>query len=193
MVPAGNAGDRRGRRYLPTGREGAITVEILQLLDELEEEINAARRMPLGGGVVVDRRRMLELIEELRRAIPANIRRARGIVEQTEQTLAEAEDQAARIITDAEREAVDRISQSTVLRLAQEEAHQVQLSAQDYAEREVAGARAEADRLLAEAAARANAQEQEADQYALAVFDRLEERLAGFLTGIREAKSQLRE
>jgi vacuolar-type H+-ATPase subunit H len=170
---------------------GGVAVDILQLLDEMEDEVNTARRIPIGGGVVVDRRRMIDMIEQLRLAIPTNIRQARGIIERGEQAIAEAEEAAARIIADAEREAEERIGHAAVTRGAQERAHQIELEAEERARRMLAAAHADAERQLAEAADRARAQEQDADRYALAVLDGLEQRVLAFLTSIREAKGQM--
>ena len=155
--------------------------------------MNAGRRMPLVGGVVVDRGRLIEKIEQLRVAIPANIRQARGILERGERVIAEAEDHAARIVADAEREAEARVGESAVMRTARERAHQIELEAQERARRILATAQADAERQLAEAADRARTQERDADRYALAVITRLEERLNTFLANLHEARSQFRD
>jgi hypothetical protein len=166
-------------------------VDILQLLDELEEEVNAARRVPIGGGVVVDRRRMLDMIEDLRRAIPANIRQARSIIDRGEQAVADADAAAARILAQAEREADDRVSQSAITRAAQERAHQLEIEAQERARRMLATAQADAERQLAEAAERARAQEDEADRYTRALLAAMAERLQAMLASDREAQAQM--
>lgn len=155
--------------------------------------MNAARRMPIGGGVVVDRRRLIEKIEQLRVAIPANIRQARNILERGQQAIAEAEATAGRIVADAEREAEERVSQSTVTRAAQERAYQIEAEAQERARRILTAAQADAERGLAEAAERARAQEEDADRYAQAVLNGLEERLRAFLGSIAQARAQFRD
>jgi vacuolar-type H+-ATPase subunit H len=170
---------------------GGFAVDILQLLDELEDEIASAQRMPIGGRVVVDRRRLLEMIEQLRIAIPSNIKQAQNIVKQGEQAIAEAEAAAERIIAEAEREAEARVSQSAVVRAAQERGHQIELEAEERARRMLANAQAEADRLLAESTERARAQEADADRYARAIFANLEQQLEFYLSRVREAKAQL--
>ncbi len=172
-----------------TGRR-AVAVDILQLLDELEAELNAARRVPIGGGVVVDRRRLLDLVEELRTAIPANIRQARGILERADDAIAEAEAAAARIVAEGEREAQARISQAQVVREAQERAYQIELEASERAHRAVAAAEADAERRLAESEARAREQERAADEYALAVLQGLEDRANAVLASVHAARAQ---
>ncbi len=189
MRPTVTREHAHGRRNPPRGE--AIAVDIQHLLDELDGEVNAGRRIPVGGGVVVDRRRMLDLIEELRTAIPAAVRQARAIIERGEQAIQEAEAAAAHIIADAEREADLRVSQSALTRAAQERGHQLEIEAEERAHRMLIAAQADAERQLAEGAERARAQEEEADRYALAVLSGLEERIAGYLASIRQAKAQM--
>jgi hypothetical protein len=157
----------------------------------MEAELNAARKMPIGG-VMIDRRRFAELIDQLRLAIPANIRQARSILQQGERVMADAEDAAARTVAEAEREAEQRIMESAVVRAAQERAYQVELDAQERARRTLAAAEADAERQLAEAAQRARTQELEADRYALAVLNGLEQRANAIIESIHTAKAQFR-
>lgn len=166
------------------------TVEILPLLEELELEITNARRSMIGGGVSVDRKRLLDLVEQLRLAIPANIRQARGIVEHTDRLVAEAEQRAQRVLHDADREAEARVSQAAVVRAAEERAYQVRMEAEAQAQRILDAARADAERQLVEAADRARQQEADADAYALRLLQMLEERAAAVLQSVHQARGQ---
>jgi len=97
-------------------------------LDELVALVESARAVPLSASCVVPREEVLDLLDELRAALPDALEDARGVVAAREELLGQARDRRDRAIEDARAEA-DRL---------------------------VAGARAEADRLLA--AARADAQ-----------------------------------
>lgn len=167
-------------------------VEILQLLEELETEVTNARRSMIGGGVTVDRKRLLDLVEQLRLAIPANIRQARGIVEHTDRLVAEAEQRAQRVLHNADREAEARVSQTAIVREAEERAYQVRMEADALAQRIAETARADAERQLMEAADRARRQEAEADAYALQLLQMLEERAAAVLQSVHQARGQFR-
>jgi F0F1-type ATP synthase membrane subunit b/b' len=81
--------------------------------------------MPVGGGVLVDRKHMLDLIDQLRVAIPANIRQARDVLQRRTQALAEAEQEAARIVDSAHREVDRRLTDTGVVRQAEERARQI--------------------------------------------------------------------
>ncbi|MGD9892358.1 MAG: hypothetical protein AB7R89_02935 [Dehalococcoidia bacterium] len=143
--------------------------------------------MPFGGGVTVDRKRFSDLINELRLAIPANVRQARGILERGEQAIAESQSEAARIIANAEREAADRVANSEVLRRSQEEAHKVELAAQNLADRTIRGAEEHAQQTIAEAERLAQQQKDDADAYAIALLTQLQRTLGAFLGNVRES------
>ena len=51
-------------------------MEILYLIDTLEELVIQSRRLPVGGNLVVDRKRMLDVIDQMRLAVPADLRQA---------------------------------------------------------------------------------------------------------------------
>jgi hypothetical protein len=71
-------------------------VEILELIDALEELVIQSRRLPVGGNLVVDRKRMLDVIDQMRLAVPADIRQASQVLETRDQVIAEAR-QAAHV------------------------------------------------------------------------------------------------
>jgi F0F1-type ATP synthase membrane subunit b/b' len=151
----------------------------------MEEELAAGRRMPFGGGVTVDRKRFSELINELRLAIPANVRQARGILERSEQAIAEAQAESARLIAAAEREAGERVANSEVMRRAQEEAHKIELAAQNLADRTIRAAEEHARQVVAEAERIAQEQKTAADDYAVALLSQLQQMLGTFLGNVR--------
>lgn len=170
--------------------QGGATVDILELLEQLEQELNAGRRMPIGGGVVVDRKRVSDLIAELRLAIPANVRQARSILERGDQALEEARERAAQIVAGAQREADHQVAESEILRRAREEARQVERAARDTAERTLHDAEQRAARLLADAEHEAQTQRDEAEQYAVALLAQLQRMLGSFLGNVRESLAQ---
>ncbi len=166
---------------------GVDAVDILELLNQLEAELEAGMKMPLGSGVVVDRRRMSELINELRLAIPANVRQARGILERGEQTIEEANQASARIIAAAEREAADKVAQSEIVRRAGEEARTLELTTRETAERVARLAREQAEQIVTEAEQTAQQQKKEADEYVVALLTQLQRVLGSFLGNVRQS------
>ena len=70
-------------------------IDLLHLIDRLEEIIGDARRLPIGTGVVIDRRRLLDLVDQLRAAVPEEVREARDILTRKEEVLSQADEEVA--------------------------------------------------------------------------------------------------
>lgn len=168
-------------------------MEILDLIDALEDLVIQSRRLPVGGNLVVDRKRLLDLIDQMRLAIPSDLREAARILEAREQIIEEARESAARIIDEARRERERILAESDIVREAQARSQQMLLEAEQRARETIA----EADRLaaahLSEAAEAASKQLDDADQYALEVLRRLEHQLQSFLDSIRTSIMNLQE
>jgi cell division septum initiation protein DivIVA len=98
-------------------------------LDELVALVESARAMPLSSSCVIPREEALDLLDELRAALPEALEDAREVMVAREELLGQARDRRDRITEDARAEA----------------------------ERMLTGARDAADRMLAEARASADA------------------------------------
>ena len=57
-------------------------MDILQLIDRLEELFNDAKAVPFTHNVVVDEDRMLEIIDQMRIAIPEEVKKAQQVLAQ---------------------------------------------------------------------------------------------------------------
>ena len=51
----------------------------------------------MGGNLVIDRKRLLDVVDQLRLAIPADIRQATQVLERQTQITQESKEQAARV------------------------------------------------------------------------------------------------
>ena len=80
-------------------------MDVLHLIDRLEELVAEARRMPIGQGVVVDRRRILELVDQMRSSVPWEVKQAQDIVAEKEAIIEEARREGDGIIARAEMDA----------------------------------------------------------------------------------------
>jgi cell division septum initiation protein DivIVA len=100
-------------------------------LDELVALVESARAMPLSSSCVIPREEALDLLDELRAALPPALEDAREVMVAREELLGQARDRRDRITTEARTEA-DRV-------LA---------AARDAADRMVADARATAERMV---------------------------------------------
>ncbi len=168
-------------------------MEILDLVDSLEELVIQARRLPVGGNLVVDRKRMLDVIDQMRLSIPADLLQARQILETRDQILGDAHAAAQATVDRVELERSRRIDETSIIREAQERSQSMLIEAESRARQAIAEADATAAAHLSEAAEAASKQLDDADQYALEVLRRLENQLQAFLESIRMSITSLQE
>jgi vacuolar-type H+-ATPase subunit H len=168
-------------------------VEVLDLIDSLEELVVQARRLPMGGNLVVDRKRMLDLVDQLRLSVPGDLHQARQIIESREQILEDAHRTAREILEEAEREREQLINQNQIALEAQERGHAMLVEAEQRARETIAEADATAAAHLSEAADAATKQLDDADEYALEILRRLQGQMQSYLESIRASIESLEQ
>lgn len=168
-------------------------MELLDLIDSLEELVVQARRLPMGGNLVVDRKRMLDVIDQLRLSVPDDLRRATQILETRDQILEEAQRSAHRIVEEAEAEREELIQQNAIVLEAQERGHAILAEAEQQARQTIADADATAATHLGEAAEAAAKQLDDADRYAREVLRRLQTQMQNYLESVRASIASLDE
>ena len=67
-------------------------MDLAARLEQLEELIREAKSMPLSSSVLINREEFLELIAELKEAMPEELKQARWIVKDREELLSKARD-----------------------------------------------------------------------------------------------------
>lgn len=113
------------------------------LLDALTDVIERARSMPMSSSVLVNRNEALDLLDELREALPTQITRADEVLSDASHVFEDAQSQAEEIIASARERAQQLVAQ----------------------ERVVVEAQAQAQRIIAEAHATAGALMNDANDY----------------------------
>ena len=121
-------------------------MDILQLLDRLETVLSSGSRIPFSGKTVVDEHECLDILDQLRVAIPEDVKQAKRVQNERDRLLRDAEDQAARIVAHAQEQVSQMVEQHEVARAAEAKAR---LILQD-AELEASERREGADRYAAE-------------------------------------------
>lgn len=116
-------------------------MDILQLIDRLEELFNDAKAVPFTHNVIVDEDRMLELIDQMRIAIPDEVKKAQQVVAQRDRVMAQAQEEANRTVQLARDKADDMTQKDIVTQEAQRRAEQILSQARAEAE----AVRADAD------------------------------------------------
>jgi len=130
-------------------------MDILQLIDRLEELFNESKSIPLTRNVMVDEDRMLDIIDQMRIAIPEEVKKAQQLLGQRDRVLAQAQEEANRTLELARQKADQMVTKDMVAQEASRRADQV-----------IAQARAEAANIRADA-----------DDYAMNSLSQLQDEL----------------
>lgn len=131
----------------------------------------AGKKLPLTNNVVLDQATVLELVDQLRVAVPDEVRQARRITEESGRITERARDEGDAIIARAQERAAQMLEERELVRAAQERAGE----------------------LLAQAQAEAAEVRRGADEYAAGVLIRLEGECIKALTSIKRGIDMLDE
>lgn len=100
-------------------------MDILHLIDRLEELFNESRPIWFTHSVVMDEDRLLDLIDQMRVAIPEEIKKAQQVTAQKDRILAQAQEEASRTIGLAREKADKMADKDQVVQAAQVRADQI--------------------------------------------------------------------
>lgn len=146
-------------------------MDILHLIDRLEELFNDSRPIPLTSNVIVDEDRMLDLIDQMRIAIPDAVKQAQKLMSEKDRTLAQAQEEASRTLKLARDRSDGMLDREAIVEAAQSRADQV-----------ISQARIDADIIR-----------QEADDYTLESLTSLEIELERLNNQVRNGIRALQE
>jgi cell division septum initiation protein DivIVA len=146
-------------------------IDIIFLVERLESLIANGKKLPLTTNVVVDQNAALGLIDELRVAVPEEVRAAKRINAEGERIIEKAQDEAERIVAKAQEQAAFLIDERGLT----EAAH------------------VESQRIIDEAQGDADAVRHGADEYAVNVLAGLESDVAKTLQSIKKGIALLDE
>lgn len=146
-------------------------MDILQLIDRLEELFNDGKPIPFTHNVAVDEDRMLDIIDQMRIAIPEEVKKAQQLLSQRDRVMAQAQEEANRTIDLAREKAEGLVSKDSIMQEAQRRADQIHNQARVDAE----------------------ATRQDADEYVIETLDRLQDELERSLNQVRNGIRALEE
>lgn len=132
-----------------------IAIDILYLVDRLEALLSKGWRVPMTSKTTIDEDEFLDIIDQMRIAVPEEIKLAKKMQQDRDRVLAQTQEEAARILALAKEDADQLVTQEALVRAAQERARQIDEQAQVDAE----------------------AIRQGADQYAMQVLSDVQSRL----------------
>ncbi len=121
-------------------------MDILHLVDRLEELINNSRSIPFTHNVIVDEDRMLDLIDQMRVAIPEEVKKSQQVLATKDRVIAQAKEEADRTVNIAKEKSDKMADRDTIVQDARKKANQIETEAELRAKK----TKAEADEYVAE-------------------------------------------
>ncbi len=132
-----------------------VAIDVLYLVDRLEALLGKGWRVPMTSKTMIDEDEFLDIVDQMRIAFPEEIKQAKKIVQDRERVIAQAQEEATRIIALAKEDGARLTNDHAVAKSAQQQAAQINQQAN----------------------ATATAIRQGADEYAAQVLKELQERL----------------
>ena len=146
-------------------------MDILHLIDRLEELFNESRAIPFTHNVVVDEEKMLDLIDQMRVAIPDEMKNAQQVMAQRDRILAQAQEEANRTLVLAREKGDQLLEKDSIVQ-----------NAQTYAEQRATDIIGEADQ-----------SRRDADHYVMETLSHLELELERYLNQVRNGIRTVQE
>ncbi len=125
-------------------------MKILELLDELIEEIGNSPKAVFSSKRSVDYDIVMEIIKDLKNALPQELLDAEEILKEKEQILSSAREEGVSIVKSAEDELQTRVSDNSVVQEAETKSKEIVKKAEETAKQISLGAKEYADDILAE-------------------------------------------
>jgi cell division septum initiation protein DivIVA len=100
-------------------------MDILHLIDQLEELFNDSKSFWLTNEVMIKEDRLLDLIDQMRLAVPDEIKQSQQIINQKERILAQAQEEATRTVNLAREKSVEMVERDGIVEAARVKANQI--------------------------------------------------------------------
>src|SRR5215217_9081833 len=113
--------DERGEAH--DQQSGAA--DILYLVDRLEELVSMGKRVPLSSRVMVEEEEFLALVDQLRVAVPNEIKQAQRVIKERERIIGESQEEAAKILETARKRAEYFVSEQGILNEARQQSEEL--------------------------------------------------------------------
>ena len=106
--------------------------DVEHLIDMLYDLVNDAKNAPLSSDkCVIDRDAALDLLDEIRAGLPAELKRAQDLIQAKEDYVNSAKREVGRMMQQAEYDAKSKVADSEVLVAARERGHEIIQRAED--------------------------------------------------------------
>ena len=155
-------------------------MDIINIIDRLDALVNTSPKMPATRSRLVDAEKIMELVEQLRLAIPQDVKAAQEIIEKKDALQSQAQLDARRIRREADEEFRLRVDQSELMAAARRNAQELL----EESERK-------ASRIVEQAEVQCRASQADADTYVVRSLRTLEQETAAVLNTVRKGLDSL--
>ncbi len=100
-------------------------MKVLQLLEELEEIVQGASKVPLTGKSLLDAEDLMEIIKEIRVELPEELQRAQWINDEKERIIGEAESERTAMLEEARAQSEAMIDRDEITNQARIKAEEI--------------------------------------------------------------------
>jgi cell division septum initiation protein DivIVA len=138
-------------------------MDIQLLVDRLEQVLNESARLPFSAYLLVNEDKIFSLVDQMRVAVPEEVKRANRVEAEKDRILAQAKEEAERIRELAKQEAAELVRRDSIIASAQQRS----------------------DNIIERARRDAEALRQDADVYIIEVLTKLEDDLLRSLSVVR--------
>ena len=146
-------------------------IDIINVVDRLETLVNTSKIMPMGNNILLDRKKVMELVDQLRLQIPQEVKSAEEVLTQKDQIINNAMVEARRAKVRAEDEFREKLNQNELRKRADDMLQE---------------AEHRAARLIEQAESECQAKRMEADAYALRALRAFERELNSLNSSVRK-------
>ncbi|MDD2420579.1 MAG: ATPase [Heliobacteriaceae bacterium] len=129
-------------------RGGEGKVNVLRLLDEIEELIESAARIPMTGKILIDDDLLLDYLDRIRTGLPEELRQAKWLTKERQRVIQEAEGEAKRMIEETKAYVAKMAGETEICREARLQAEEIVAQSKREATELKAGACEYADDIL---------------------------------------------
>ena len=148
----------------------------------METLLDTSKAVPVSGNVLIDKKKIMELVDQLRLAIPQEVKAAAEVLSQKDHIINQANLDARRTKAQAEDDYRNRLDQSEITELAQKRADETLSEAEE-----------RANRIIKQTENDAKSRLVDADAYALHSLRALERQLNNITESVRKGINMLGE
>ncbi|MEX2276037.1 MAG: hypothetical protein WEA10_10805 [Actinomycetota bacterium] len=100
-------------------------MDLTARITQLEQLVQEAKSMPLSSSVLINQDEVLEIVDEMKRSLPEEIKQARWVVKDREELLVKARSEADQLVEQARQEQLRMATKEEIVERAKREAERI--------------------------------------------------------------------